>query len=113
MVPTAPSQKNRTAEMRWQDRVIACFWLPFSLVFHLWVYFTPAYEEKWELVKSPRSGTQPRSPVQSSFAVVALVVVSVLGFTLFALMTMPPLTARMLLVLAFGFSFWKFMQPKT
>jgi hypothetical protein len=113
MVPIASSQQNRRAEVRWQDRVIACFWLPFSLLFHVWVYFTPTYEEKWGLLQPARSHPQSRPPLQHSFLIVALVVTSVLGFTLFALMTLPPLASRLLLILVFGFSLWQLMRPKT
>jgi len=113
MVPTASSDRNRRVESRWQDKMIAGFWMPFCLLFHLWVYFTPAYEEKWDLLQSPESQSQSRPSSHSSFLLVALVVTSVLGFALFALRTLPPLTSRILLILAFAYSFWQFMRPKT
>jgi hypothetical protein len=113
MVPTVSSQQNRRAEVRWQDRVIACFWMPFSLLFHIWVYFTPTYEEKGGLLQPSQSRPHSRPLLQHSSILVALVVTSVLGFTLFALMTLPPLASRLLLILAFGFSLWQLMRPKT
>ncbi len=112
MVPTASSNRTRPAEPRWQDKVIAGFWLPFCLLFHLWVYFTPAYEEKWDLQGRSEGPSPSRSASSNSFLLVALVVTSVLGFALFALRTLPPLASRILLVLAFAYSFWQFMRPK-
>lgn len=112
MVPSASSEQNRRAETRWQDRVIAGFWLPFSLLFHLWVYFTPGYEEKWDLIKTSHGGPQSRHSASQPFLIVSLVVTSVLGFTLFALIKLPPLAARLLLIMVFGFSFWQFLRPK-
>lgn len=112
MVPGASSEQNRRAELRWQDKVIAGFWLPFSLLFHIWVYFTPTYEEKWDLIETSHSRPPLRHSASQSFLMVSLVITSVLGFTLFALMTLPPFAARLLLVLVFGFSFWQFLRPK-
>lgn len=113
MVSTASSQQNRRADRRRQDRLIAGFWMPFSLLFHLWVYLTPTYEEKWDLVQPLRSRSQSHPPLTSSLVVAALMVISVLGFALFALLTLPPITARLLLILAFGFSFRQYMRLKT
>ncbi len=92
--------------------MIAGFWLPFCLLFHLWVYFTPQYEEKWELLQPLQSRSQSRQTVSHSLLMGTLVVVSVLGFALFALRTLPPFTSRLLLVMTFAFSFWQFLRPK-
>ena len=112
MVPTASSERNSRVESRWQDKVIAGFWLPFCLLFHLWVYLTPTYEEKWGLLQPSQSRLQSRQSASNSALMVTLVVISVLGFALFALRTLPPFTSRLLLVITFAFSFWQFMRPK-
>ena len=112
MVPVASSESNRRAEARRRDKMIAGFWLPFSLLFHLWVYFTPTDEETWDLAPSAQSRPQSHHPLHRSFLMVALVVTSVLGFALFALRTLPPFPSRLLLVAAFAYSFWQFMRPK-
>lgn len=111
MVPDVSSERNRRAEKRTQEKVIACLWLPFSLLFHLWIYLTPTEEERGVLHSS--WGRPPSRPaITRSFLLVALMVTSVLGFALFALMTMPPLASRVLLILTFGFSLWQLMRPK-
>jgi hypothetical protein len=112
MVSTAPSQRNRQAAVRRQDKIIGWLWLPFSLLFHLWIYLTPTYEEKWGLLQSSRSELRPRPSVFHSFVVMTLVITSVVGFTLFVLMMLPPLASRLLLLAAFGFSFRQFLRPK-
>ena len=112
MVPGASSGQNRRAELRWQDKLIAGFWLPFSLLFHMWVYLTPTDEEKLDPIETPHSRPGLRHSARQSFLMVSLVITSVLGFTLFLLIKLPPLAARLLLSLVFGFSFWQFLRPK-
>jgi len=112
MVPTASSQPSRRAQTRWQDKIVAACWLPFRLLFDLWVYFTPTYAEKWGFLASSQSRRRAHQPLPPSFLVVALVTASVLGFALFALRTMPPVTSRLVLVAAFGFSFQRFLRAK-
>lgn len=111
MVPDASSERNRRAEKRTQEKIIACLWLPFSLLFHLWIYLTPTEEERGAPTTSA-GRPQSRPAVTRSFLLAALLVTSVLGFALFVLMTMPPLASRVLLILTFGFSLWQFMRPK-
>jgi len=111
MVPTASSQRNRRAQTRWQDKIVAACWLPFRLLFDLWVYFTPTYAEKWGFLAPSQSRRRAHHPLHS-FLMVALITASVLGFALFALRTMPPVTSRLVLVAAFGFSFRQFLRAK-
>jgi hypothetical protein len=112
MVPTVSSQRNRRAEPRWQDKMVAGFWLPFSLLFDLWVYFTPTYAEKWSLPELSQSRAPSRRSLRYPFLMAAFMVTSVLGFALLVLRTLPPLTSRLLLVVAFGFSLRQFLRPK-
>jgi len=113
MVPTASSQTNRRTQARWQDKIVAAFWLPFSLLFDLWVYFTPTYAEKWGFSEPSQSRRRSLHPLHHSFLIVALLTMSVLGFALFALRTVPPVTSRLVLVAAFGLSFRQFLRAKT
>lgn len=112
MVTPASSRRNPRALPRWQDKMIACLWLPLNLLFDLWVYLTPAYEEKWDLESASSLPIRTHTPLIRSFLVVTLVVISVIGFALFALLTLPIMIARLLLILAFWISFRQFMRPR-
>ena len=112
MVPTASSSRNRRVQPRWQDRIIACCWLPLRLLFRLWVYFTPTYEEKWGFLTPAQPSAPARSSASHSFLTIALAVACVLGFALIALLTLPPPFARLLLIVAFGIGLRQFMRPK-
>ena len=112
MVPTESSQTNRRTQPCRQDKIVAACWLPFSLLFDLWVYFTPTYAEKWGFLEPSQIRRRSHHPLHHAFLMVALVTASVLGFALFALRTMPPVTSRLVLVAAFGFSFRQFLRAK-
>lgn len=113
MIPTASSEQNRRAEQRRQEKMLAFAWLPFSLLFHLWVFLTPTDEKKLGLLQPSGNHTRPRPVTHISLLTAALVVISVLGFSLLALLTLPPLTSRLILTLTFGFCLWQLMRPKT
>ncbi len=111
MKSIVPSQRNHPMKQRWQDKVIACFWLPFSLLFALWVYLTPNYEQKWGL-PSPRSRRQPSKPLAPSFFVSVFVATIVYSATLFAYLALPVCTSRLLLILAIGVGFRQYVRQQ-
>jgi hypothetical protein len=93
--------------------MIAAFWLPFNLLFDLWVYLTPTYEEKWGLLEPPHSRRRPNRSLPYPFLIAALLVTSVFGCALFLLHTLPPPTSRLLLIVTLGFSLWRLLRKKS
>lgn len=112
MVPPISSRRNPRTLPRWQDKLIACFWFPFNLLFDLWVYLTPTYEEQWGPDHASALANETPSRPAHPFLMTSLVVTSVLGFALFALLALPVMVARFLLILAFWLSFRQFMRPR-
>ncbi len=113
MVPTTTSrQRERRLTARWQDRFIACCWLPLNLLFDLWVALTPSYEAKSGLLHSTDSPPSDGAAVRTSLVSLILVALCVLGFTLFLLLSLPPLLAHALLALTFGGCLIQVIRPK-
>jgi len=92
--------------------MIACLWLPFNLLFDLWVYLTPTYGENEGVFHPVRSQSRQPQSESPSFLLAALVATIVFSVTLFAFLALPVFTSRLLLILTFGFGFRQYMRLK-